>query len=266
MSSEVEESPDFVRALARGLSVIECFDENHRQLTLSEVAKLTDLSRPSARRALLTLEALGYVRSDGDRFSLTARTLRLGYAYLSSEPLWTLAQPYLVNLRKATGRSCSIAVLDGDEIVFVARAAATRITHDEIGIGLRWPAYATSMGRVLLSGLAPEEFEAYLERTQFRKYTPHTIDSAAKLRRLVEQVRQCGWAYADQEMDSELRSISVPLRDRKDRIVAAMNTAVRAHQMDAETLQKECLAGLQEAAAEISAIIKARPAPRTSID
>ena len=174
--------------------------------------------------------------------------------------------PTVANLRKATGKSCSIAVLDGDEIVFVARAAATRITHDEIGIGLRWPAYATSMGRVLLSGLAPDEFDAYLERTEFRKFTPHTIDSAAKLRRIVNEVRQRGWAYADQEMDPELRSISVPLRDRQDHIVAAMNTAVRAHQMDADSLQKECLAGLQQAAAEVSAIIKARPAPRTSID
>lgn len=265
MSSPNEEGRDYVRAFARGLRVIECFDEGHPELTLSDVARRTGLTRPSARRALLTLQALGYVAGDGQRFSLTPRVLRLGYAYLSSQPLWKLAEPYLRDVGRSIGQSCSIAVLDGDDIVFVARHAAKRIINDYITIGFRYPAYPTSMGRVLLSGLPNAELDAFFERIKLEKLTPHTIVQKSKLRRIIEETRERGWACTDQELDISLRTIAVPIRDRTDRIIAAMNTNAPAHTIDMPSLIKEYLPPLQNAAAAVSELITWRPAMRAPV-
>jgi len=259
MSSENGEGSDFVRALARGLAVIECFDEEHAHLTLSEVARRTELTRPSARRALLTLQSLGYVSANGDQFRLTPRTLRLGYAYLSSEPLWTLAQPILHELCRESGQTCSIAILDRDEIMVVARASAKRITHDEINIGFRWPAYQSAIGRVLLAALDKDELEIYLSRTKYVQQTPQSIVEVARLRKLIEQARERGWAVAHQEMDIDLRSLGVPIHDRSQLVIAAMNINVRAQLVDAKTLESDYLPLLQAAASKISEIASLRP-------
>ncbi len=258
MSSENPPGADFVQALARGLGVIECFDEDHARMTLSEVARRTSLTRPSARRALLTLQKLGYVTADGDRFMLTARTLRLGYAYLSSEPLWDLAKPHLDHLRHETAQSCSIGVFDGDEVVVVARSAAKRVINDEVGVGFRWPAYCTALGRVLLGALTRQELDAYFARTQLKRLTPRTVISAATLGRAVAQSRAQGWAVSDLQVDIEMRSISVPILGKQGRIIAAINASGRAHLIDMAGMEKQYLPALQRAAAAISAIAVSR--------
>jgi IclR family pca regulon transcriptional regulator len=258
-SENPEEGRDYVRALARGLSVIECFDEEHAQMTLSDVAKRTGLTRPSARRALLTLQSLGYAAGDGQRFTLTPRALRLGYAYLSSQPLWKLAEPYIRDVGRKIGQTCSIAVLDGDDIVFVARHAAKRIINDYVTIGFRWPAYPTSLGRVLLSGLPQAEVDAFLARVKLVKLTPHTIVQRTKLRRIIDEVRERGWACTDRELDPSLRSIGVPIRDRSGRIIAAMNTNAPFHTIEMPDLIREYLPPLQQAAESISQLIAWRP-------
>lgn len=249
---------DFVQALARGLSVIESFDDDNVRMTLSDVSRRANVSRATARRALLTLQSLGYVGANGDRFFLKARTLRLGYAYLASEPLWSLAQPYLVDLRHRIGQSCSIGVADGDEVVVVARSAAKRIVNDDIGIGYRWPAYCTALGRVLLCERTPAEIKAYLARTTLKPFTPFTITSASALAKLLRQFKQRGWSSADQQMDIEMRSISVPITDAQGKVVAAINTNGRAHLMDMAALEREYLPALRDTAKEISAILAAR--------
>lgn len=261
---ETGEGRDYVRALARGLKVIECFDAEHAHLTLSDVARRTGLTRPSARRALLTLQSLGYVTETAQRFSLTPRTLRLGYAYLASEPLWKQSERYIRDVGAKIGQTCSIAVLDGGEVVYVARAASKRIINDYITIGFRYPAYPTSLGRVLLSGLPPAELDAYLARVRLEKLTPHTVVQRSSFLRMIKEVGQRGWACADQELDIGLRSIGVPIRDGSGHIVAAMNISVPAQTIDMPRLVREYLPPLQQAAEAVSQLIGWRPALRTS--
>lgn len=254
LSSEESSSPDFVQALARGLSVIECFDEEHSRMTLSEVARRVGLSRPSARRALLTLQSLGYVSADGDRFSLTARTLRLGYAYLASEPLWELARHRLDRLREEIAQNCSIGVLDDNEVVVVARSSVRRMVSDEISVGFRWPAYCTALGRVLLSGLPVAQLEAYLDRTELRRYTALTLVSKVAVRRAVREAAIAGWARADQELDVELRSIAVPIADNRGNMMAALHVSGRAHLVTMADMERESLPALRRAADDIAKI------------
>ncbi|WP_288799686.1 IclR family transcriptional regulator C-terminal domain-containing protein [uncultured Arsenicicoccus sp.] len=217
----------YVQSLARGLAVIRAFDDEHPEMTLSEVARRTDLSRAAARRFLLTLEALGYVRSDGRTFTLTPQVLRLGFAYLSSQTLPDVAQPHLQDLSERTRESTSVAVLDGDDIVYVARRATTRIMTVSILVGTRFPAYATSMGRVLLSGLPDDQREDYLARVQLERLTPHTVVTVEALRRSLDEVRETGWCMLDQELELGLRSLAVPIRDPRGQVVAAANVSTK---------------------------------------
>jgi len=258
LSSEKEESGDYVRALARGLKVIECFSEENHELTPSDVARQTGLTRPSARRALLTLKFLGYAASDGNRFTLTARTLRLGYGYLSSKPLWKLVEPHIRQVGVEIGQSCSIAVLDGDEICFVVRVAAKRIINDYIAIGFRLPAYSTALGRVLLSSLPSAEIDAYLERTALVKHTPFTVVQRRELREILDEARERGWAYSDQQLDLGMRSIAVPIHDETGNTIAAINTNAPVQSIDMQTLEREYLPPLRRAAATVSQILKWR--------
>src|SRR3954465_6633270 len=172
----------FVQSLERGLAVIRAFDAEHPELTLSDVARATGLTRAAARRFLLTLTDLGYVRSDGRLFMLTARVLELGYAYLSALSLPEVAEPHLEALVAEVRESSSLSVLDGDDIVYVARVPTSRIMRVAINVGTRFPAYATSMGRVQLAGLPEAELDAYLERAELRRLTPHTLSEAGALR------------------------------------------------------------------------------------
>ena len=220
-------SGEFVQSLARGFAVIRAFDEQHADLTLSEVAARAGLSRATARRFLYTLVALEYVRTDGRVFALTPRVLQLGHAYLSSLQLPAVAEPHLKRLSEQVGESTSASVLDGDDVVYVARVANRRIMTVSISVGTRFPAHATSMGRVLLAHLPPEELTAYLDRADLRALTPQTVTSTSQLRAVLLQVREQGWALVDQELEVGLRSVAVPLRGRGGHVVAAMNVSMR---------------------------------------
>ena len=221
----------FVQSLARGLSVITAFDADHPSMTLSDIATRTGLTRATARRFLHTLVELGYVRFDGKQFALTPKVLRLGTAYLSGLGLPQLVQPHLEQLSARLGESTSAAVLDGDDIVYVARVATRRIMTVGITVGTRFPAYATSMGRVLLAGLPAPELEEHLARVELRQLTTRTLHDAGALRAELDRVRGQGWALVDQELEAGLRSVAAPLRAGDDRVVAAINvsTSAQAH-------------------------------------
>jgi len=245
--------PDFVQSLERGLSVIRTFDAEHTELTLSEVAAATGVTRAAARRFLLTLAELGYVRSEGRFFSLTARVLDLGYAYLSSLSLPEVAESHLEALVAEVNESSSVSVLDGMDVVYVARVPVSRIMTVAISVGTRFPAYATSMGRVLLAGLPEEQLQAYLTRVRLQPLTPRTVGSVEALRAELAKVRSQGWAMVNQELEEGLRAIAAPVRDRAGRIAAAVNVSAHASRTSLETMRRTLLPPLLEAAAGIEA-------------
>ena len=249
---------DFVQSLDRGLAVIRCFSSEHPSLTLSEVAARTGLTRAAARRFLLTLQELGYVGSSGRQFSLRPRVLALGYAYLSSFSVSQIAQPHLEDLAEHLHESCSVSVLDGDDLVYVARASANRIMTIALTVGTRLPAYPTSMGRILLAHLPEPELDAYLRRTTMRKLTEHTITDPGQLRKVLAEARTRGWAAVDQELEAGVRSIACPIRDSSRKVVAAINASAHAARVPMRTLEKQFLPRLQEAARQIDSELAAR--------
>ncbi|MET0188829.1 MAG: IclR family transcriptional regulator C-terminal domain-containing protein, partial [Pseudonocardia sediminis] len=211
--------PDHVQSLVRGLAVIRAFDAEHPEQTLSDVARATDLTRAAARRFLLTLVDLGYVRTDGRLFSLTPRVLELGYSYLSSMGLPEVAAPHLESLVSRVRESASVSVLDDSsgghyDVVYVARVPTSRIMTVTITIGTRFPAYATSMGRVLLAALPAPELDAYLAQLRPEALTDRTLADPAALRAVLDGVRADGVCVVDQELEAGLRSIAVPVHDR----------------------------------------------------
>jgi IclR family transcriptional regulator, pca regulon regulatory protein len=245
--------PDFVEALARGLDVLAGFGSAHRAMTLSEVAETTGLARPTARRLLLTLEELGYVRSRGGAFELTPRVLDLGTAYVGSLGLWDVARPHLESLVARTGESSSMAQLDGSDIVYVARVSVPKIIALRVEIGTRFPAAQTSQGKVLLAALSPAELDATLA-VPSRAGLPAFIGrSPDQLRDELTEVRARGWALADEELAPGVRSVAVPVRDRDGAVRAAMNVTVHAAETSAETLLHEHLPALLRTAGEVGA-------------
>ncbi|WP_433057952.1 IclR family transcriptional regulator domain-containing protein [Dactylosporangium sp. CS-033363] len=245
---------DFVQSLERGLAVIRAFDATRPELTLTEVATLTDMTRAAARRFLLTLTELGYVRSDGRQFSLTPRVLELGYAYLSGLSLPAIAEPHLEALVSEVNESSSVSVLDGADIVYVARVPTSRIMTVMISVGTRFPAYATSMGRVLLAGLPRADLESYLAAVKPEALTPHTVSTAAALRTEIDRARDQGWALVDQELEEGLRSVAAPIHDRAGRVIAALNLSTAASRRDAAAaVRRDLVPPLLAAAARIEA-------------
>jgi IclR family pca regulon transcriptional regulator len=253
---------DHVQSLARGLAVIRAFSAAEPELTLSQVARATGLSRAAARRFLITLADLGYVRSDGRLFALTPRVLELGYAYLSSLSLPEVADPHLERLAAEVHESASVAVLDGEDVVYVARVATARIMRVTISIGTRFPAYCTSMGRVLLAALSPERLDDYLARADLRRLTSRTIVLPAALRAELDQVRSRGWAMVDQELEEGLRSIAAPIRDRSGRTVAAVNVSTHASRTTLQAASRTLLPPLLATAAKIEADLASLSAAR----
>jgi len=248
---------DFVRALAKGLAVIEAFDARSPSMTLSAVARKTALSRGTARRLLLTLVELGYVGFDGKLFALRPRALNLGFAYLHSQNLWQLGQPYMVELVERVHESCSVAVLDGIDIVYVARVpTAARIMSINLGIGTRLPAFATSMGRVLLADLPQEQVERLLEQASpLAKYTAKTVTEPPALLREIDAVRRQGWAMVDQELETGLRSIAAPIVDGSGHSIAALNIGTHASRWPIQKLTQEVVPLLKQTAAAISGLL-----------
>lgn len=215
-----------VQSLARGLEVIRSFDAEHPSMTLTEVAKRTGLSRATARRFLLTLAQLGYVRFDGKFFELTSRVLQLGYSYLSSHTLPQMVEPALEQLSGLLNESCSASVLDDDEIVYIARVHTRRIMRIGISVGTRLPAYATSMGRVMLAYLPEAERDAAIERVSTNAFTPATITTPEGLKKELELVRQQGYCVVNQELEIGLQSVAVPVFGADGDVVCALNVSM----------------------------------------
>ncbi len=246
-------SGEFVQSLERGLAVIRAFGSERARMTLSEVAREADLSRASARRFLHTLVELGYVVTDGRMFALRPQVLELGYAYLSSLSLPEVAQPHLEQLAEDVGESSSVAVLDGADIVYVARVATRRIMSAAIQVGTRFPAAATSMGRAVLAHLPHRDRDAFLGDVALERLTPHTIIDRELLRAELHRVHGQGWALVDQELEEGLRSIAAPLRDRAGRVVAAVNVSAPVRRGAVEELVADFLPPLLRAVHEIEA-------------
>jgi IclR family pca regulon transcriptional regulator len=256
VSGADEPDGEFVQSLERGLSVIRVLSSPEPQ-TLSDVARATGMSRAAARRFLLTLQRLRYVQQSGGRFALTPRTLELGYAYLSSLTLPEVVQPHLEQLVERVQESSSVSVLDGDDVVYVARVATHRIMGVAISVGTRFPAFATSMGRVLLANLPEEALQAVLGRIELRPITKATLTSREALERELDRVRRRGWSLVDQELEAGLRSIAVPIRDPSGQVVAAMNLSVHASRASAGEVKRDLLPPLLEAATAIEADLTA---------
>ena len=245
----------YVQSFARGLEVIRSFSARAPRQTLSEVAATTGLTRAGARRILLTLQTLGYVESDGKLFGLTPKILDLGFAYLSSMPIWDLAEPVMQALVDQVHESSSAAVMEGDDILYVLRLHTQKIMSISLGVGSRLPAYCTSMGRVLLAGLDDEALRQRIKKMKLTQRTKRTVVDPAQLHKLVLQTRQQGWSLVDQELEEGLISIAAPVFDRMGRTVAALNVSGQANRTSAAVVRQTMLPPLLEAAQQISRLV-----------
>lgn len=248
----------YVQSFARGLEVIRSFSARSPSQTLSEVAAKAGLTRAGARRILLTLQTLGYVDcADGKHFALTPRILDLGFAYLSSQPLWNLAMPAMETLSETVQESCSAGVLDGLEVVYVVRVHAHKIMSTNLGVGSRLPAFWTSMGRVLLAGLPQEQLLALLAQCPREAFTRYTLTSDADLLAAIAQVRAQGWAVINQELEEGLISVAAPLVNAQGQFVGAINVSGQVNRTNAEQMQERILPHLQQAAQTVSRLMSA---------
>ncbi len=247
----------YVQSFARGLEVIRSFSSDAPEQTLSEVAARSGLTRAGARRILLTLQTLGYVHSDGKLFRLTPRILDLGFAYLSSMPIWNLAEPVMERLAEQVGESCSAAVLDRSEIVYVMRVHTHKILSLNLGVGSRLPAYCTSMGRLLLAGLSDAEAEQRIRDSERMARTRHSLTEVSDLLAKVREARAQGWCLVDQELEEGLISMAAPVFDKTGSVVAALNISGQANRSNALTMQREMLPALREAAQTITRLLRA---------
>jgi IclR family transcriptional regulator, pca regulon regulatory protein len=248
--------PDFIEALARGLDVIAAFVPGRPAMTLAEVATATGLARPTARRILLTLTELGYVRpepSGGPGFALTPRVLDLGVAYVRSQGLWDIARPHMEELSAATGESCSVAQLDGSDIVYVARVAVPKIVALAVQIGTRFPALQTSLGKVLLASLYDEDVDEVLAEPSRSGLTARWQPGRAERDAELREVRARGWALTDEQLALGIRSVAAPLRDGGGRVIGALNVNTHAAETPVDHLLDHHLPLLLKAAGEISA-------------
>ena len=250
--ADLKPGDGYVQSFARGLEVIRSFSAKAPRQTLTEVAGRAGLSRAGARRILLTLEALGYVRSDGKLFSLSPRILDLGFSYLSSMPIWNLAEPVMEALVAQVHESSSAAVLDGTDIVYVLRVPTRKIMSISLGVGSRLPAYCTSMGRMLLSALAQDDLMALLRASDLAARTKTTLTDAKEIAAKVAQARRQGWSLVNQELEEGLISLAAPIVDRSGQMVAALNISGQANRTSARVMQDTMLEPLLEAARTIS--------------
>ncbi|MDN6638218.1 MAG: helix-turn-helix domain-containing protein [Yaniella sp.] len=239
-----------VLSFPRGLVVSSAFGKTPT-MTLTEAAEATGLSRATVRRFLHTLVSLGYMRAGDKSFQLTPKVMNLGFAYLSSQPLVELVDPVLANLSKQLGQSTSVSVLDTTDVVYIARQETTSIMRINITVGTRFPAYATSMGRVLLAGLSDAELEAYFAQADLTEVTDYTMTDPSWLRSEISKIRAQGFAVITEELEVGLASVAVPIRNRAGKTVAAMNTSIAVTQHTPEDLT-ELLPALQAAADEVS--------------
>ncbi len=245
----------FVIALARGLSVMTAFNGQNDAMTLSDVARRVDLPRATVRRCLLTLQALDYVELDGRYFSLSPQVLTLARAYLSSSILPQVAQPFLERVSEAIGESCSVSILHGVEVIYIARSSRRRMASLHRDVGTHLPAHCTSMGRVLLAALTPGELDRFFATAALERFTPHTITSEPALRVILAEIAAAGMCEVDQELEFDLRSMAIPVRNAAGRVVAAMNVSTHAGRLEHDRMMAEYLAVMRAAAADMRPLL-----------
>lgn len=245
--------PNFMTSLARGLAVVHAFQERKRQLTIAQISHRTEIPRAAVRRCLHTLIKLGYATTDGRTYSLLPKVLTLGHAYVSSTPLAVTAQPILDRLSEHVHEACSMATLEGDEILYIARSAIPqRLISVDLSVGSRLPAYCTSMGRILLAGLDDLALGDYLERAELHVKTSRTVHTVDGLRASIGHVREQGWVLVDQELEIGLRSIAVPLKDAAGQVLAALNVGTHVSRVSSQELESRYLPILLQASRELS--------------
>lgn len=250
---ELSGDPNFMTSLARGLAVINAFQERKRHLTIAQISHRTEIPRAAVRRCLYTLMKLGYVTTDGRTYSLLPKVLTLGHAYLSSTPLAVSAQPHLDRLSEQLHEACNLATLEGEQILYIARSAVPqRLISVELSVGSRLPAYCTSMGRVLLAALDDDALQEYLQQAELQAKTSRTLHTPEALWECLMQVRQQGWCIVDQELEQGLRSLAVPVRDSSGRVLAAMNVSTHAGRATIADLEKRFLPLMLGACRELS--------------
>lgn len=247
----------YVQSFARGLDVIRSFDASFPRQTLTQAAARSGLTRAGARRILLTLQSLGYVHGDGKHYALTPRILDLGFAYLSSMPMWNLAEPTMQALADQVHESCSAAVLDGADIVYVLRVQTRKIMSIGLGVGSRLPASCTSMGRMLLAGLDDAQVQDVLGRKPLAARTRHSLTDPQAVLAKVRQARRQGWCLVNQELEEGLVSMAVPVVNRAGETIAALNISGQVNRTPPRQMQEAMLPALQQAAAGISAQLAA---------
>ncbi|SFI13215.1 transcriptional regulator, IclR family [Collimonas sp. OK307] len=247
--------PSFMTSLARGLAVVQAFSDSRKPQTIANISQKTGIPRAAVRRCLHTLRELGYVDAELNNFSLRPKVLTLGYSYLSSTPLTVSAQPCLNNISRALNESSSLAVMDDDEVLYVARAATSRVMSVALNTGSRLPAYCTSLGRVMLAHMPPAELDQYLARTKLRPMTENTVTSVKRLRTILADVRQAGYAINDEELELGLRSIAVPVRGASGTVLAALNVGAQAARVSIDQLEHEFLPVLLRGAQELSILL-----------
>ncbi|KTC23878.1 IclR family transcriptional regulator [Pseudomonas putida] len=245
--------PDFMTSLARGLAVVQAFQERKRHLTIAQISHRTEIPRAAVRRCLHTLIKLGYATTDGRTYSLLPKVLTLGHAYLSSTPLAVSAQPYLDRMSDQLHEACNMATLEGDDILYIARSATVqRLISVDLSVGGRLPAYCTSMGRILLAALDDATLHEYLEHADLQAKTSHTVHDPAALLEILQQVREQGWCVVDQELEQGLRSIAVPVYDASGQVLAALNISTHAGRVSRSELEQKFLPIMVAASRDLS--------------
>lgn len=248
-------SPDFMTSLARGLAVLRGFSEAQGPQTIAQLSTRTGIPRAAVRRCLHTFRELGYVDAELNNYSLRPKVLSLGYAYLSSTPLAVSAQPLLDQISGQLHESTSLAVLEDDEVVYLARAATARVMSVSLGAGSRLPAYCTSLGRVMLAHLLPDQLDAYLAHVALKPMTKNTVVAQKKLRTVLAKVRADGYAVNDEELELGLRSIAVPVRGASGKVLAALNCGAQSSRVSVEQLETTFLPVLQQGAQELAVLL-----------
>ena len=247
--------PSFMTSLARGLAVVKAFSDQRRAMTIAQLSHKTGIPRAAVRRCLYTLKQLGYADAEANNFYLKPKILSLGYSYLSSTPLTISAQPCLNQLSQLLNESCSLAVMEDKDVLYVSRSQTSRVLSVAINAGSRLPAYCTSLGRVLLSALSDAELDHYFSKVKLIAYTEHTVVSEASLREILVDVKQKGYAIVEEELEIGLCSIAVPVRGASGMTVAGLNVGAQAKRVPRTQLEQSFLPALLNASAELSVLL-----------
>lgn len=255
MSNQTQKQGDHVQSLARGLLVLKTFSADYPVLTVAEAARLTGLARATVRRSLHTLQELGYVVADGRQFELTPKVLDLGFAYLHSAHIGDITQPYIESLSEKINESVSVAVLDVFDIVYIARVPTKRIMRIGLSLGSRLPALVTSMGRMIVADLPEQERRTFVQTAPIPKMTPKTLTNRVELQKVLAKAHERGWVLLDQELEDGVRSIAAPIRDRRNRTIAAINIGTQSGRISTKQLSEDFLPLLVATAADISSAL-----------